>query len=108
MSCHGSNLQGTAAPSVAGRDFLGTAQHNGWTLAVIRYLVVHMMPMNSPASLAPAQYADVLAFLLAANCYPAGATAFPTGDDPRFAAIKLAPPPGKLPGQNDKGVCAVG
>lgn len=103
--CHGGNLQGSAAPSVAGDDFLRTAKRNGWTLAVIRYLVVNNMPMNSPSSLTPTQYASLLAFLLASNCYPAGDTPFPVTAEPAFAALKLGPVPGAHPGRNSKGVC---
>ncbi len=103
--CHGANLQGTAAPSVAGTDFLSTAQHNGWTLEVIRYLVFNDMPFNAPASLSPTEYADVLAFLLASDCYPAGSTPFPTADDPTFASVKLGPVPGTHAGENSFGVC---
>jgi polar amino acid transport system substrate-binding protein len=103
--CHGANLQGTAAPSVAGTDFLKTAKNNGWTLEVIRYLVFNDMPFNAPASLSPTEYADVLAFLLASDCYPAGGTPFPTADDPAFASVKLGPVPGVHPGENSFGVC---
>ncbi len=53
VSCHGANLQGTAAPSVAGTDFLATAEHDGWTLEAIRYLVVNNMPFDAPGSLYP-------------------------------------------------------
>ncbi len=106
--CHGANLQGTAAPSVAGTDFLSTAQHNGWTLEVIRYLVFNDMPFNAPASLSSTEYADVLAFLLASNCYPAGDKPFPTADDPGFANVKLGPVPGSHPGKNQFGVCPDG
>jgi polar amino acid transport system substrate-binding protein len=108
VSCHGANLQGTAAPSVAGTDFLTTAEHNGWTLEVIRYLVVNNMPLDAPGSLSPTQYADVLAFLLAANCYPGDSKPFPPADDPGFAKIKLGPVPGAHPGRNQFGVCPVG
>jgi polar amino acid transport system substrate-binding protein len=106
--CHGENLLGTAAPSVAGTDFLRTAKQNGWTLAMIRYLVVNNMPMNAPDSLSPSQYASVLAFLLASNCYPAGGKAFPTSADPSFANVKLGPLPGEHPQQNSRGVCKLG
>jgi mono/diheme cytochrome c family protein len=106
--CHGANLQGTAAPSVAGTDFLDTAKHNGWTLEIIRYLVVNDMPFNAPGSLSPRAYADVLAFLLASDCYPAGSTPFPMKDDPAFARIKLGPVPGAHPGENRFGVCPDG
>jgi len=107
VACHGANLQGTAAPSVAGNDFLIAAQHNGWTLEIMRYIVFDQMPRNSPATLSPRDDADVMAYLLASSCYPAGAKRFPSDDDPSFAAIKLAPVPGQHPHQNAKGVCPV-
>jgi mono/diheme cytochrome c family protein len=108
VACHGADLQGTAAPSVAGTDFLTTAQKNGWTLEVIRYVVTSQMPFNSPGSLSPAEYADVLAFLLASNCYPAGSTPFPVDGNPAFANIKLAPVPGAHPAADRFGVCPGG
>jgi polar amino acid transport system substrate-binding protein len=107
VACHGANLQGTAAPSVAGTDFLTTARKNGWTLEIIRYVVVTDMPFNAPASLSPTAYADVLAFLLASDCYPAGDKPFPTTDDPAFAGVKLGPVPGKRGEENKFGVCPV-
>ena len=39
--------------------------------------VTHQMPLDNPASLTAAQYAAIIAYLLAANCYPAGASAYP-------------------------------
>jgi polar amino acid transport system substrate-binding protein len=105
VSCHGANMQGTAAPSVAGNDFLDTAKHNGWTLEVVRYLVFTMMPLNASTSLSPTAHAAVLAYLLASNCYPAGNTPFPIADSPSFAKVKLGPVPGHPAGQNNLGVC---
>jgi len=105
VSCHGANMQGTAAPSVAGNDFLTTAAHNGWTLAIIRYLVFKLMPLNASGSLSPGEYANVMAYLLASNCYPAGTTPFPTADSPSFAKIRLGPVPGHPEGENSQGVC---
>jgi polar amino acid transport system substrate-binding protein len=105
VSCHGANLQGTAAPSVAGNDFLVSAQHNGWTLEIMRYIVFDQMPRNAPASLSDTDNAEVMAYLLASNCYPAGTKPFPTADDPSFANVKLGPVPGQHPGQDAKGVC---
>jgi len=105
VSCHGANMQGVAAPSVAGNDFLTTAAHNGWTLAIIRYLVFKLMPLNASGSLSPDQYANVMAYLLASNCYPAGTMPFPTADSPGFTKIKLGPVPGHPEGQNSQGVC---
>ncbi len=108
MTCHGANLQGTAAPSVAGNDFLKTAKQNGWTVGIIRYLVFNLMPLNAAKSLTPQQYADVMGFLLASNCYPAGSTPFPTTNGPSLGNVKLGPVPDHPPGQNALGVCKVG
>jgi polar amino acid transport system substrate-binding protein len=91
-SCHGVNLQGVAAPAVAGKVFLADAASNKWTYADLRNLVTQQMPLNNPGSLTPTQYADVLAFLLASNCFPAGTTAFPETDSPVFAATKVLAP----------------
>jgi polar amino acid transport system substrate-binding protein len=107
VACHGTDLQGTAGPSVAGNDFLNTAQHNGWTLSIIRYIVFELMPRNSPASLSPEDDASVMAYLLASDCYPPGSKPFPAADQPAFATIKLGPVPGKHAGENAKGVCPV-
>lgn len=90
VACHGENLQGMAAPSVAGNDFLQTAKRNGWTLAMIRYLVVNNMPLSAPSSLSPDQYASVLAYLLASNCYPAGTKSFRRRPSRRLPTSSLA------------------
>ncbi|HUZ64280.1 MAG TPA: cytochrome c [Acetobacteraceae bacterium] len=107
VSCHGANLQGVAAPSVAGNDFRAAAARSGWNLHIIRYVVVTLMPFNAPGTLKPAQYADALAFLLASNCFPAGSKPFPETDQPGFAKVLFAPPPRQQPGQDKFGVCAV-
>ena len=107
VGCHGKDMQGTAAPSVAGTDFLTTAERNKWTLEIIRYIVFDLMPRNAPSTLHPDESAAVLAYLLASDCYPAGTTPFPAADKPAFASTKLGPPPGHPAGQNDKGVCKV-
>ncbi len=107
LSCHGANLQGTAGPSVAGTDFITTARKNRWSLADLRTLVFENMPLSNPGSLSPAQYASVMAFLLASNCYPAGTKPFPTGDDPGFAKLKLGPVAGAKPTNSKLGTCGV-
>lgn len=104
-SCHGSNLQGTAAPSVAGKDFLNTAKQDGWSLEDIRFIVFTMMPRNSPGTLTPEQSAEVMAYLLASDCYPTGNKPFPAQDEPSFAKVKLGPVAGPHPGENQFGVC---
>lgn len=107
VSCHGANLQGVAAPGVAGTEFLTSAKNNKWTLADLRTLVVENMPLNNPGTLTPDQYAQVMAFLLASNCYPAGSKPFPKTDSPSFASVKVGPVDGAKPTDTKLGVCAV-
>lgn len=107
IACHGVDLQGTAGPGVAGTEFLTTAQTNRWHLSDLRTTVVENMPFSNPGSLSPKQYADVLAFLLASNCYPAGAVPFPTAERPQFAAIAIAPGAATVRPKSKTGTCAV-
>ncbi|MDE2255895.1 MAG: cytochrome c, partial [Betaproteobacteria bacterium] len=103
-SCHGSGLQGVAAPAIAGSDFRSTAQRNGWTLGILRTIVTENMPFNDPGSLNPKQYADVMAYLLASNCYPAGAKPFPLHGSAKLSAMHLKDPPVSAEA-NARGVC---
>lgn len=107
VSCHGPDLHGRAGPAVAGTDFLAAAKDNDWTLQQIQYVVTQMMPLNASGSLSPEQYANVMAFLLASDCLPAGSTAFPKDDQPNFADVKLGPLAAPAAGQDSFGVCAV-
>jgi mono/diheme cytochrome c family protein len=107
QSCHGANLQGVAAPAVAGTEFLTTVKTNKWTLADLRTLVVENMPLNNPGTLTPEQYANVIAFLLASNCYPSGSTPFPQKDEPAFTTVHLGPVAGAQAADPKLGTCAV-
>jgi polar amino acid transport system substrate-binding protein len=89
-SCHGNHLQGSAsAPPIGGAAFLKKAKMLEWKVADMRNMVVSAMPANNPGSLSPEQYADVLAYVLAVNCYPAGSKPFPTGDTPALSQTTL-------------------
>jgi mono/diheme cytochrome c family protein len=107
LQCHAANLQGSAGPAVAGKEFLTNAQRNKWTLNDLRTTVFENMPFSNPASLTPKQYADVMAFLLASNCYPPGSAPFPMTARPELAKIKLAPVRGAKPSNASLGTCAV-
>jgi polar amino acid transport system substrate-binding protein len=107
LQCHGADLQGSAGPAVAGTDFLANANRNKWTLRDLRTTVFENMPFSNPGSLTPKQYAGVMAFLLASNCYPAGAKPFPATADPSLAKIKLGPHPGPKPTDAKLGTCSV-
>jgi polar amino acid transport system substrate-binding protein len=106
-SCHGANLQGVAAPAIAGKDFLQTAQSNKWSLQTIDQIVVNNMPFSAPGSLKPKQYADVMAYLLAANCYKAGSKPFPTTAPASFANVQIKPFSATNSGADKNGVCSV-
>jgi len=107
LQCHGTDLQGTAGPAVAGTDFLKTAKFDGWTLRDVRTTVFENMPFSDPGSLSAQQYADVMAFLLASSCYPAGTKPFPQSDQASFASIKLGPMSGVRATNPKNGTCAV-
>lgn len=103
--CHGRNLQGSLGPAIAGTRFLETAQHNHWSVEIIRYLVVNTMPLHDPGSLSKKQYADILAYLLASSCYPAGDKPFPQHDDPGLKKVALQPLAGAHPDNRKFGTC---
>jgi polar amino acid transport system substrate-binding protein len=107
LSCHGADLNGGSAPAVAGTQFLTTVKAAKWTLTDLRYLVVKVMPLYVPATLTPKQYADVLAFLLASNCYPAGNIPFPQRDEPAFGMVRLGPVADARPADTKLGTCVV-
>lgn len=70
--CHGAKLEGTAAPQLAGADFL--KKFSGQTADDVHYIVSTQMPLTAPASLKPSEYIALMAFILQKNKYPAGET----------------------------------
>jgi mono/diheme cytochrome c family protein len=107
QSCHGADLNGGSAPAVAGTEFLTTVKTAKWTLTDLRNYVVKVMPLYVPATLTPEQYANVVAFLLASNCYPAGNIPFPQKDEPAFGMVRLGPVAGAQPTNPKLGTCVV-
>jgi mono/diheme cytochrome c family protein len=70
-SCHGPDLAGgEMAPAVVGADFY--ANWVDLTLGDLSERIRVSMPQNNPQSLSRAQTADILAFLLYRNNFPAG------------------------------------
>lgn len=76
-SCHGQQLRGgEMAPGVAGRDFIVF-----WTEIPVGSLFERIrmtMPEDGPGRLSDREYADVVAYMLDRNDYPAGETELPT------------------------------
>jgi mono/diheme cytochrome c family protein len=71
-ACHGARLQGTPAAPLTGEAFRGRWEDGKHTLDDLYYIVRSLMPNNAPGSLSKAQYADVVAYILKVNSYPAG------------------------------------
>ena len=75
-SCHGPELTGgEMAPALAGGEFL--AGWDGLTLGDLFERIRISMPQNAPGSLSGQQNADILAFVLASNKFPAGTDELP-------------------------------
>ncbi len=69
--CHGSDLAGQEmAPGLLGGDF--TWNWNGLTLGDLFERIRVSMPQADPNSVSRAEKADILAYLLQANDFPAG------------------------------------
>ena len=72
--CHSASLAGGSAPDLFGKSFTASRL----SMSGLNREVTHEMPLDNPAGLTATQYAAVLAYLLASNCYPAGVTAYPS------------------------------
>jgi S-disulfanyl-L-cysteine oxidoreductase SoxD len=71
--CHGAQLTGgESAPPLSGGVFL--ANWNGLTMADLFDRIRKTMPQTAPGRLTRQQDADVLAFMLSINRFPAGKT----------------------------------
>ncbi|HEY5929909.1 MAG TPA: cytochrome c [Burkholderiales bacterium] len=70
--CHGSQLQGNPAAPLTGPAFSGRWEDGKHTLDDLYYIIRSLMPNNAPGSLSKAQYADIVAYILKVNRYPAG------------------------------------
>lgn len=88
--CHGEKAEGGAAgPTLSGPDF--TNGYKDGSAGALLNKISQDMPSNAPGSLEPAQYADVFAYLLSVNKYPAGQTEVPN-DAAALSKVKMAAP----------------
>jgi mono/diheme cytochrome c family protein len=72
-SCHGDALDGTGPyPPLSGNDFL--SKYEGQP-------ALKLMPATAPGSLTRPQAADLLAYILSYNKFPAGKTELPSDED---------------------------
>lgn len=88
--CHGENLQGGAAPALAGQQFLSVSQYQQITAEYYYHFMSTHMPLTHPGSLTPTQYLDIMAYFLEVNGYPAGPREL-TANDEELKGIKIEP-----------------
>lgn len=75
-SCHGDTLMGgESAPALAGGEFL--ANWDGLTAGDLFERIRKTMPQNKPGKLSREVTADILAYILSMNKFPAGDTELP-------------------------------
>ena len=73
-ACHGAALNGTGeAPALVGGEFV--SHWDTMTVGDLYDRVRTTMPQNDPMSMTREEYADVLAYLLKTNGFPAGSAA---------------------------------
>lgn len=70
-ACHGASLGGLGeAPALTGAQFI--SDFDGLTVGDLFDRIRTTMPLNNPNGLSRDQYADILAFILKSNGFPAG------------------------------------
>jgi len=88
--CHGEKAEGGAAgPTLSGPDF--TNGYKDGSAGALLNKISSDMPSNAPGSLEAQQYADVFAYVLSVNKYPAGQTEAPK-DPAALKDVKMAAP----------------
>ena len=88
--CHGEKADGGAAgPTLSGPDF--TNGYKDGSAGALLNKISSDMPSNAPGSLEAQQYADVFAYILSVNKYPAGQTEAPK-DPAALKGVKMAAP----------------
>ena len=92
-SCHGTALTGgESAPPLAGADFF--SNWNGLTVGDLFDRIRVSMPADRPGKLTREQDADILAYMLSMNQFPAGKTELERQTE-TLKQIRIEPDPGK-------------
>ena len=88
-NCHGERMEGIdMSPALVGGTF--GSNWNTLTVGDLFDRIRTTMPMDRPGSITPQQNADVIAYMLKANQYPAGETELPNVVTP-LKTIKIEP-----------------
>jgi mono/diheme cytochrome c family protein len=98
-SCHGDKLQGDdSSPALAGTDFV--SDWDGLTLGKLFDKIRLTMPRDGPSQVSPPEKADILAYILSVNKFPAGKGELQQGD--ALKEIRFEAKPGKTAGGGDR------
>ncbi len=89
-ACHGSQLEGVAAPALKGAPFGDMSNAQSLTVDTLLDVIVNTMPQSDPGSLKAEDYAAVTAYILQQNGYPAGARPL-TKNAPGLKETKITP-----------------
>ena len=93
--CHGERLEGAAGPPLAGDVFLGPRDNQ--PVSDVFDKINATMPADAPGTLEPQQVADLVAFILQANKFPAGRTELaPAAALLKQIAIAAPTPPARV------------
>ena len=77
-TCHGEKLKGgEGAPALVGADFIASWSTGSLSDLFDKVSQTMPAPPEQPGKLSPQQNADVVAFMLSANGFPAGAADLP-------------------------------
>jgi mono/diheme cytochrome c family protein len=80
VSCHGSALDGVGPyPPLSGDDFL--SKYEGQPIGNVYDMIQKLMPASNPGTLSRPDAADLLAYILSFNKFPAGKTDLPSDED---------------------------
>lgn len=79
-SCHGDGFTGGSAPDLAGEPFM--SRWGGKSVGDLFDLIRLTMPDDDPGSLPREEYADLVAYILAVNKFPAGEVEIGTSIEP--------------------------
>ena len=86
-ACHGMTLTGDLAPALVGADFI-----DHWydaRLGELAQRIQNTMPQSAPGTLKAEEYADIIAYLLSANGFPAGSDTLAMTPVDALDAIKI-------------------
>src|SRR5207245_1972704 len=98
--CHGAELEGVAAPALAGPAFVRRWEPPERSASDLLYVLRTSMPKLAMGSLRPDDYLAVFAYLLQRNGWPAGSRQFDASDTLlrliRFDGHPTSPVPARL------------